>query len=301
MVASSTSTITYTINGGATQTATGVVATAGGAAFFNTIVLTFANNGQVLQITGITITSTPSNCTLSFAQNVTLNVNPTPVLSSSLLPPAICSGTTFTYIATSATAGSTFTWTRAAVAGISQAASGGTGNVSEVLTNTTSSPINVTYKYTTSANGCNNAPGESVVVSVNPSPTIATASQSAASCAGSGGTINLTGLLPGTTSTIYYVINNVSQTPVTGVVSNGTGAASFVSANLTIANDGQILKITGISNTVYTPACVKTVSVIVLLSVNPVPTLTGASQAAGVCASGPATINLSGLVANSTE
>ena len=57
LVASSTSTITYKINGGATQTVTGVVASAGGTASFNTIALTAANNGQILQVTGVTITS----------------------------------------------------------------------------------------------------------------------------------------------------------------------------------------------------------------------------------------------------
>ena len=301
LVASSTSTVTYTINGGPVQTVTGVVATAGGAGSFNTIALTFANNGQVLQVTGITITSATPNCSQSFTQNVTLAVNVTPALSRQFLtPPPVCSGSTFSYAATSATTGATFTWSRAAVAGITPATSSGTGNVNEVLTNTTASPIIVTYKYITTANTCSNAPGESITVSVNPAPTIAPSiTQAGTACAGSGGIINLTGLLPGTTSTIYYVINNVAQTPITGVVASGTGTATFTSANLTIANNGQILKIIGISNTVFTPACIKTVSALTLLSVNAVPTLTSAAQAAAICAGAPATINLTGLVASS--
>ena len=49
-------------------------------------------------------------------------------------------------------------------------------------------------------------------------------------CAGSGAAINLTGLLAGSTSTINYTINGAAQTPVTGVVADGSSAASFASA-----------------------------------------------------------------------
>jgi subtilisin-like proprotein convertase family protein len=301
LVANSTATVTYTINGGAPQTATGVVASAGGAASFNTAALSIANNGQVLQVTGIAITSVTPNCSQSFASNVTLAVNPTPVLSSTLAPAAICSGTAFNYTAASSTSGATFSWTRAAVAGISNAASGSTGNVNEILTNTSTLPVNVTYVYTVAAGGCSNAPGEAVVVTVNPSPVLGTASQSTAVCAGTGAVINLTGLLPSSTSTVFYSIGGVGQTPIAGVVADATGNANFLTANLTAANNGQTLRITGISNSSSTPACVRSVVVITLLSVNPLPSLGGVAQAAAVCVTGPATINLSGLIANSTN
>jgi len=94
-----------------------------------------------------------------------LTVNTSPVLSSSLTGTAT-SGTAFTYTATSATSGTTFSWTRAAVTGISNAAGNGTGNVSETLTNTTTSPVTVTYVYTLSANGCTST--QNVVITVNP-------------------------------------------------------------------------------------------------------------------------------------
>ena len=118
-----------------------------------------ANVGEVLTNTtvapiGVTYVYTVSanGCTNATTYNVVVTVNPTPVLSSGLSPPAICSGTVFGYTATSATAGSTFAWSRAAVVGISQIASSGTGNVSETLTNTTAAPISVSYVYVTTAN-----------------------------------------------------------------------------------------------------------------------------------------------------
>ena len=42
----------------------------------------------------------------------------------------------------------------------------GTGDISETLINTTSSPVNVTYVYTLTANGCTNT--QNIVVTVNP-------------------------------------------------------------------------------------------------------------------------------------
>ncbi|HOZ76948.1 MAG TPA: proprotein convertase P-domain-containing protein [Ferruginibacter sp.] len=301
LIPSTIITATYTINGGPVETVTNISVSAGGTANFTTIGLTAANDGQVLQVTGITITSALPNCSQSFTRNVTLDVHPIPALSSSLSPGAICSGSTFSYAPSSALPGSSFAWSRSVVAGISQPANSGTGNINEILTNTTSAPVSVNFLVTTTANGCNNSPGENVVLVVNPAPSLSTVSQAATVCAGTGGTINLTGLIPNSTSTVFYSINGISQPSVAGVVSNGSGNASFTSANLTVANNGQVLRVTGVSNTSNSPTCARTFSIITLLSVNANPTLTGATQPVPVCVAGPATISITGLVPGSTN
>jgi hypothetical protein len=84
----------------------------------------------------ITVTNSVAGIS-SIGYSITVTINPTPVLSSTLTPAAICSGTIFSYTATSATVGSTFSWSRALVAGISQAANSSSGDVTETLTNTT--------------------------------------------------------------------------------------------------------------------------------------------------------------------
>jgi hypothetical protein len=95
-----------------------------------------------------------------------LTINAAPVLTSSLTANAITS-TAFSYAATSSTTGTTFTWTRAAVAGISNAAGTGTGNVQETLVNTSGASVNVTYVYKlTTPSGCTNT--QNVVVTVSP-------------------------------------------------------------------------------------------------------------------------------------
>jgi hypothetical protein len=104
----------------------------------------------------------------STSNPATLTVNSIPQLSGS--PAATTtSGTSFTYNTASTTAGTTFTWSRATVTGISNAAASGTGSVTETLVNTTTSPVNVVYVYTLTANGCTNT--QNVVVTVNPVPT----------------------------------------------------------------------------------------------------------------------------------
>ena len=75
LLAGSTSVITYTINGGSAKTATGVVANSSGIGNFATGNLTAAENGKILKIIGITVTSATPSCSAVFSQDVTLNVN----------------------------------------------------------------------------------------------------------------------------------------------------------------------------------------------------------------------------------
>ena len=97
-------------------------------------------------------------------------IDSVPSLSSPLAN-SICSGTNFSYVPTSTTVGATYTWTRAAVTGVSNAAitSAQSSNPNEVLTNTTSAPVTVTYAYIVTGAGCSNPVNVTVVV--NPKPT----------------------------------------------------------------------------------------------------------------------------------
>ncbi|URM37711.1 T9SS sorting signal type C domain-containing protein [Flavobacterium anhuiense] len=152
----------------------------------------------------------------------------------------------------------------------------------------------------TSGGSCPNVSAV-VLIKVNPMPTLTGATQAAAVCSGSAATINLTGLLANSTSTISYTINNVAQIPITSVVATAGGTASFTTPALTFANNGQTLQITGVTTTSATPNCSASFTTNVTLAVNPTPTLTGASQAVPVCTGSAATINLAGLLANSTS
>ena len=152
-----------------------------------------------------------------------VTVNPTPVLTSTLTPAAICDNTTFNYTPTSSTTGATFAWTRAVVVGIANLIGSGSGNPSEVLDNTTALPVNVTYVYTVSANGCTNATTFSVVVTVNPTPNAVATLSTQTVCSGVAiTTISLSGDVLGTT--FNWTRNNTVN--VTGITNSGSGNIS---------------------------------------------------------------------------
>ncbi|RYY40121.1 MAG: PKD domain-containing protein [Chitinophagaceae bacterium] len=117
-----------------------------------------------------TITPSANGCA-GTAFTYTVTVNPTATVSSAATASA-CTGVAFSYTATSATAGATYSWSRPAVAGISNAAvTNNTGNpINETLVNTTAAPVVATYTITPSANGCTGTPF-TLNVTVNPSPT----------------------------------------------------------------------------------------------------------------------------------
>jgi Fungalysin metallopeptidase (M36)/PKD-like domain/Fungalysin/Thermolysin Propeptide Motif len=101
-----------------------------------------------------------------------------PSLSSSINN-TVCSNTLLNYTASVSAVGTyTFTWSRAVVAGISNAAASGTNaSISETLINTTSTPINVVYLITVSPDECGGVPKpQPVNVLVNPAvtPTVST-------------------------------------------------------------------------------------------------------------------------------
>lgn len=207
----------------------------------------------------------------SNTQNVTVTVNPTPTLSSDLTPPDICDGETFNYAPTSATAGTTFDWDRATVTGITPAGTTGTDDPGEALNNNTALPINVTYEYTLTANGCTNT--EDVTVTVNPTPTLSSTLSPPAICSGSTFSYPPTSDTPGT-SFSYTRAAVPGITPATAgsgtdnpneILTNTTANAITVEYEYTLTADG-------CNNT-------QTVSV----TVNPTPTLSSTLTPGAIC------------------
>ncbi|HLP74082.1 MAG TPA: PKD-like domain-containing protein, partial [Bacteroidales bacterium] len=90
--------------------------------------------------------------------NLDVTVQPTAVITSAATK-TICDNASTSYVATSSTAGATFAWTRAVVAGIANAAgSGATATISENLDNTTASPVTVRYIITPTIGTCPGTP-----------------------------------------------------------------------------------------------------------------------------------------------
>lgn len=98
-----------------------------------------------------------------------------PINNGSVATISACSNVNFNYHPMSDIIGTTFSWSRAAVAGISNALATGTDDINEVLVNTTSSPVVVTYVYTLTVNGCTSTKNISVTVNPNNATTLSSA------------------------------------------------------------------------------------------------------------------------------
>jgi gliding motility-associated-like protein len=127
------------------------------------------NMGSVPLVANITVTPISNACS-GLPATFSVTILPTPILSNTLTATAICSGTTFTYTASSQTTNVSFNWQRESVSGITATGPAtGVGNISEqVLRNISQSSLIQTYLYTLSANGCSNQ--QRVSVEVLPEP-----------------------------------------------------------------------------------------------------------------------------------
>ena len=301
LLPNSVSTVSYLINGSAQTPVTVVTADGSGNANFTSAVLTAANNGQILQITGITTTSATPNCSSVFTQELTLSVDPVTVGGTVSANQTICSGNSPADLTLNGNTGSVVKWQKASDVVFSSPVD--IAVTSTILTGATIGNLNTDtyFRAVVQSGSCAIVYSASVLISINPNPTLTGASQNATVCDGDPATINLAGLLPNSTSIISYSIDGANQTPVTGVVADAAGNASFTSPVLSTPNDSQTLQITGITATSAVPNCSSVFTQNVTLSVNPNPTLSGASQATTVCDGSVATVNLTGLLPNSVS
>jgi|GEM_PF-2956579 len=203
-------------------------------------------------------TVSANGCTNSNAYNVVVSVNPTPGFTSSLSPPEVCSGNTFAYTPTSGTSGTSFSWTRAAVIGISNIGGSGTGNPNEVLINTTANPVNVTYIYTLAANGCTNPTTSDVVVTVNPTPEFTSTLSPSKICSGT--VFNYT-----PTSQLSGVTFSWTRPAVSGL-SNIAGAGVGPISETLLLSDSAAVNVTYVF-TLSTGLCTNTITFPVVLTV----------------------------------
>ncbi len=173
----------------------------------------------------------PSECQ-SAPITATIIVNPTPMVNSASAI-TICNESSVDYTITSATTGTTYTWSRDAVAGISNAAvTGQTGNpITEELTNETTAPIVV--RYLISPTGPTICAGEDfdLVVTVNPTPNVSADNETI--CSSNSTDITLSSTVSGTT--FYYAAPTISGEA--GNITGGTartspGSAANITDNL---------------------------------------------------------------------
>ncbi len=203
---------------------------------------TLLNTTNALVPVNYTITTTNTNgCSKS--EIVTVRVKPIPSLTSAAPVAAICSGTVFEYEPTSDATGA-IVWSRATVAGISETGISGStatnSKISETLTNTTLSPITVSYVLNLPAiNGCT-GPSKIINLIVNPSPNV-TSQSSQVLCEGDALGINFATTNIGGTSTFNWTNSNTNI----GLDAIGSGSVpTFTLLNTSTVNQVAHISVT---------------------------------------------------------
>ncbi|MEI8109465.1 MAG: PKD-like domain-containing protein [Chitinophagia bacterium] len=120
--------------------------------FVSSISETLLNANPTVFTVSYSIKLTANGCVNS--QTVSVLITPAASLTSPLSPAAICSGTLFSYTIQTATPGAGLTWRRNQIPGIKNPVNIGLANISELLENTTFSPVNVDYQVTLVSGGC---------------------------------------------------------------------------------------------------------------------------------------------------
>ncbi|MBC8644242.1 T9SS type A sorting domain-containing protein [Flavobacterium lindanitolerans] len=138
-------------------------------------------------------------------------------------------------------------------------------------------------------------------ITITGAATLSGVTQSNILCDGGATTINLSGLIPESTSSISYAINNGTAQNIAGIIADISGNASFT-ISLPYSNNGHSLVIGTIERTdISSCPNALTANNSVVLAVNPSPTVTAVSTTPLCATNGNAVISLTGLIANSTS
>jgi gliding motility-associated-like protein len=248
--------------------------------------LTNTTNAPIL----VTFTITPAftnagvTCTGTAITSVVL-VNPLPTVNSTPNAQTICSGNAITPInMTGVVTGTVYSWTRDNTTTITGIGASGTGNIGGSLTNTTNTPITVTFTFTPTANGCVGIPSVARVL-VNPAPTMIATPSNQAIC--SGGTINPIVMTGGVIGTVFnWTRDNVSSVP--GIPANGAGNISG-----TLTNNSAVPVLVTFTITPTANACQGAATTATVL-VNPKPTGTITSSSTIICEGSSVTLTATG-------
>lgn len=198
-----------------------------------------------------------------------------PTISSVASIDSICSGSTFISNIISSASPVIFSWTSSAQAGISGNTASGTGNIADLLTNSTSNSLTATYTITPYSGACTGA-STNYVVTVLPKPIVVASANNYGTCNGSQATLNASG--SGLTNYTWSPSNGLSSTNTSSVTTTVTNNIIYT---VTASNAN------GCSNTDT-----------VALTVNALPSVTGSTALYNVCKNSSITLQAIGTGGN---
>ncbi|CCG53128.1 Protein of unknown function precursor; putative adhesin [Flavobacterium indicum GPTSA100-9 = DSM 17447] len=185
-----------------------------------------------LQTGYVTYLVTPmANGCYGMPVQISITINPVPVVTATILNNPICSGEMTNITMTSSIASTTYTWIVSSQVGVSGALPGSGTTINQILTTTGPVAGTVTYSITPVYNGCLGTP-VSISVTVNPKPEIIGTLVPQYICSGGMTNITVAASLAGT----QFSWTVVSHNNVTGF-SNGNG--SLIQQTLTTLTNAQ--------------------------------------------------------------
>ena len=185
-----------------------------------------ASGSGTIQEFLINTTATPVNVIYDYTltsngcvknQSIVVQVNPALVLNNVNISNEACSGTPFNFSPSGNITGVPYLWSRAFVTGIDNAANNGSGDINETLINSTSSPIEVQYKYALSQ-GATCAADQIIRLTVKPIPSLS-GSKNIDACSNTPVAYTPIGNIPGTNfNWSRSAVPGISNTSAVGLV-----------------------------------------------------------------------------------
>lgn len=201
----------------------------------------------------------------SFTQKITVKVNPALVISNASGNYEVCSGSNFKFIPNANIINVPYVWTRAAVKGISNVPRSETGNIDEILYDTTDAPIDVEYIYRIGQTvTC--ASDQKVRVTVKPLPRL-TGSKTIQVCSNAPVAYTPIANIPGTNFNWYRPVwPGISNAANSGVVGIGESLINTTASSVTVPFTYEISNYNGCSNVEVLQVVVKPVPVVSILN-----------------------------------
>ncbi|HEX6224161.1 MAG TPA: PKD-like domain-containing protein, partial [Chryseolinea sp.] len=251
----------------------------------NEITVTWNSTGSQT----VTVNYTENTCAAATPASLTVNVTPMPVMAANQIK-TICSGDNAAYeiLLTPANlpVGTVFNWpdpdgSGPATAGVNVPMGvAGTTHINDVLTNTTTAPIVITYAVTPSTGGCAGTP-QNIAITVNPTPVLATG-QAKSICTGANVAyeilLNPANLPAGT---MFNWPDPDGAGPATAGVNVLAGAPGTIHINDVLTNTTTATVVVTYSITPSLGTCVGATEDVVI-TVNPLPVLV-TPQVTGIC------------------
>lgn len=272
-------------------TKTGGTTTGSSAGTGSTISQTLNATGTTAGVVTYNVTPTSGGCA-GAVLDVPVTVNPVPTLTVTPTSQTFCSGGTTSIALTSNIGSTTFAWTVLSSSGVSGASAGSGTSIAQTLTATGTVAGTVTYEVTPTSAAPASCPGakKTVTITVNPRPTITPTANAQTICSGSSTSIGLQSDISGTTYSWTVAVTG----GVTGA-SNGSGSNIIQTLNTAGTTVGTV-EYTITATTPAPASCTNSSVTKVLVTVNPIPTISIAASVPGAICDG-ASVNLTATVA----